>query len=130
MNTPFDRQLYGYRFVATHFGDTLPVVAARELGDAARWTEIIALNDMVYPYLTDSIGAVAPGVFLTGTYITVPSSSPSAASNDPNAVFGQDVMLAADGGLEVVNGDISLVSGPENLSQALNNLLKTDTGEL
>ena len=129
MSTPFDKTLYGYRFVLTDRGDTLQVVAARELGDASRWTEIIALNYMVYPYLTDDPSAVAPGVFLTGTNITIPSSTPGAVTTDPNAVFGRDVVLSG-GVLTVVNGDIGLVSGLSNLSQALENLLETDQGEL
>jgi hypothetical protein len=37
MTTPFDRPLNGYRFVQTQYGDTLPTIAARELGDAGRW---------------------------------------------------------------------------------------------
>jgi phage baseplate assembly protein W len=129
MSTPFDKPLYGYRFVLTDRGDTLPVVAARELGDASRWTEIVALNSMVFPYLTDDSGAVVPGVFLTGTYITIPSSTPGAVTSDPNAVFGQDVALSG-GNLTVVNGDITLVSGLPNLTQALTNLLETSEGEL
>ena len=31
MSTPFDRPLYGYRFVLTRHGDTLQRIAAREL---------------------------------------------------------------------------------------------------
>jgi len=96
MSTPFDRPLVGYRFVLTQYGDTLLSVAARELGDASQWSTIIALNGMVYPYLTDDPAKAGTGVFLNGGYITVPGSTPGADTNDPNAVFGTDILLQND----------------------------------
>jgi phage baseplate assembly protein W len=129
MSTPFDRPLVGYRFVLTQYGDTLLSVAARELGDASQWSTIIALNGMVYPYLTDDPAKAGTGVFLNGGYITVPGSTPGADTNDPNAVFGTDILL--QNGLPIfVNGDIGTVSGVQNLKQALTNALDTDQGEL
>jgi phage baseplate assembly protein W len=129
MSTPFDRPLYGYRFVQTDQHDTLQKVAARFLGDAGRWAEIIVLNGMAPPYLTDDPGQVTAGVFLNGSYITIPASAPGAQTNDPNAVFGQDILLTG-GNFSVVNGDVQLVGGLDNLNQALTNLLGTDQGEL
>jgi phage baseplate assembly protein W len=129
MSTPFDRTLYGYRFVLTQHGDTLQKIAARELDDAGRWAELIALNDMVYPYLTDNHNLVATGVFLTGGYITIPAATPGAETNDPNAVFGQDIALT-NGQFIFVNGDFAMVSGLGNLEQALTNVLNTNQGEL
>jgi phage baseplate assembly protein W len=84
---------------------------------------------MVHPYLTDDPAAVASGVFLTGGYITIPASSPGAQTNDPNAVFGQDIALT-NGKLTFVDGDIAVVSGLANLNQALTNAVGTDQGEL
>lgn len=129
MSTPFDTPLLGHRFVLTNRGDTLQVIAARELSDASRWVEILALNDMTWPYLTDNPELVKAGVFLTGTNIIIPSATPASVTTDPNAVFGQDVALT-DGLLTVNDGDINLVSGLSNLTQALNNVLETDEGEL
>ena len=129
MTTPFDKPLYGYRFVATQHGDTLQKIAARELGDAGLWAEIIVLNGMVPPYLTDDPAAVAPGVFLNGGLITIPAASPGAATNDPNAVFGQDILLT-NGKFTFTDGDFAVVSGLPNLNQALTNALDTDQGEL
>lgn len=129
MSTPFDRPLYGYRFILTRHGDTLQRIAARELGDAGRWAEIIVLNGMVHPYLTDDPQAVGPGVFPTGGYLTVPASAPGAQTNDPNAVFGQDIRLT-QGKLSFTDGDIAVVSGLANLNQALTHAVNTDQGEL
>jgi phage baseplate assembly protein W len=129
MTTPFDRPLAGYRFVQTEHGDTLQKVAARYLGDASLWTEIIVLNQMVPPYLTDDPSAATAGVFLNGSYITIPASAPGASTSDPAAVFGRDILLTG-GVLTVVNGDLALVDGVDNLNQALQNLLQTDQGEL
>jgi phage baseplate assembly protein W len=129
LSTPFDKPLYGYRFVQTHRGDTLPNIAARELGDAGRWAEIIVLNDMVYPYLTDDPAKVTAGVFLTGGLITIPAATPGAATNDPNSVFGRDIALT-DGEFAFDNGDFATVGGLANLNQALTNAIDTDCGEL
>jgi phage baseplate assembly protein W len=129
MTTPFDRPLNGYRFVQTQHGDTLPKIAARELGDAGRWAELIVLNGMSYPYLTDDSAKVAPGVLLTGGLITVPAATPGAATNNPDAVFGQDILLTT-GGFSFQDGDFAVVSGLDNLNQALTNALDTDQGEL
>ncbi|HEX7642029.1 MAG TPA: hypothetical protein VF472_07425 [Burkholderiaceae bacterium] len=129
MTTPFDRPLSGYRFVQTDHGDTPQKIAARYLGDASLWTEIVVLNQMAPPYLTDDPGEVAAGVFLNGSYITIPAAAPGAATNDPSTVFGRDVLLV-DGNLTIENGDVALVDGLDNLNQALQNLLQTDQGEL
>jgi phage baseplate assembly protein W len=129
MTTPFDRNLTGYRFALTEYGDTLLTVAARELDDATRWAELIPLNGMIYPWLTDDQNAVKDGVFLNGSYISVPSSTPGAQTNDPGIVFGTDILLT-NGLFTFINGDIATVEGKPNLKQALVNALNTDEGEL
>lgn len=130
MTTPFDTPLVGYRFVQTLHGDSLQEVAARELGDATRWTEIIELNGLLPPYLTDDPNAVTTSVVLNGSYIIIPAATPSANNPDPNGIFGTDLLLTADGLLATSNGDFATVSGVDNLVQALTNALRTDQGEL
>lgn len=130
MTTPFDTPLVGYRFVQTESFDTLQQVAARELGDASRWTEIVAINDLLPPYLTDDPEAVTAHVLLNGSYLVIPAASPSARNPDPNGVFGQDLKLTPDGLLDIDGADFAVVSGVDNLVQALTNALKTDQGEL
>jgi phage baseplate assembly protein W len=131
MSTVFDKELVGYRFVLTRYGDTLQRVALRELGDASKWTTLVALNKLQPPYLTDDPTAVTDYVVLNGTtHLVLPATSAASAQPDPAAVFGTDLLLTADGFLSITSADFDTVSGVENLSQALRNALATDQGEL
>lgn len=138
MTTVFDKPLNGYRFVDTQFGDTLQKVAARELGDAARWGDLIAFNNLVPPYLTDDPGQVAAGVRLTGSQILVPAGAPViSTATDPSVVFQIDLELlpqagtgAVGGLLQAVNGDFAVVAGRANFKQVLKNRIETARGEL
>ncbi|WP_175787399.1 hypothetical protein [Burkholderia anthina] len=130
MTTPFDASLSGFRYVQTQYGDTLQDVAARELGDTSKWTLLISINNLVYPFLTDDPSSVTDGVILNGSYIVVPAPQPASETSDPDSVFCTDILLESDGSLGIENGDFATVSGTANLSQALNNAIGTDQGEL
>lgn len=125
------RQIYGYRFVEILQGDTLQAIAARELGDASRWAEIVSYNGLKPPYLTGDSSQAGIGVLLYGALIRLPASSPVISStNDPEKVFERDVKLIA-GKLGVTSsGDLDVVSGTANLKQAITNRIDTDRGEL
>jgi phage baseplate assembly protein W len=128
--TAFDRPLYGYRFVEIQYGDTLQAIAVRELGDASRWHDLISLNSLVPPYITDDPAQAGPGVLLSGSLITVPAPKPVISSTtQADEVFGADVRLD-QGRLATANGDFDIVSGRDNLRQALKNVIETDRGEL
>ena len=130
MTTMFDRPLSGYRFVQTRRGDTLQAIAARELGDAAQWYTLIAINGLVSPYITDDPAQVKTGVLLSGDSIMVPAPvALTSTTSDATQVFGTDVELR-NGLLSTANGDFSLVSGRANLHQALSNRLDTERGDL
>jgi phage baseplate assembly protein W len=130
MSTVFDKPLDGYRFVDTQVGDTLQRIAARELGDAAQWGNLIAYNNLVPPYLTDDPDQVVPGVLLTGSQILVPAGAPViATTTDPTQVFDVDIALT-NGLLSAANGDLVSVAGRANLAQALKNNVETDRGSL
>ena len=127
MSTIFDKPLAGYRFVDILQGDTLQAIAARELGDAARWNELIAYNKLVPPYIS---AAAAAGVLAYGGQLLVPAPSPViSTAADPDRVFEIDIDLTR-GMLGVSNGDFSVVSGRANLRQALRHRVETDRGEL
>lgn len=131
MTTQFDRELYGFRFANTERGDTLQVLAARELGDASRWPELISYNKLVPPFITDDPELAGPGVVLTGRQILVPAPSPVVTTTtDPDAVFEKDIRLSSDGQILVEGGDFAVVSGAANLVQSVKNRVQTERGEL
>lgn len=130
MTRSYRRPLYGYRFVETRHGDTLQAIAARELGDASRWLEIVAHNDLVPPFITDDPAQARKGVVLTGSMIRLPAPTPMvSAALDPDRVFGRDVRLQ-NGVLDAEKGDFAVIAGRENLRQALRHRVETDRGEL
>lgn len=126
----FNKPLFGYRFAETQRSDSLQLIASREMGDATQWQTLIDYNGLVPPYITDDPTQAGPGVILTGAMILVPAPVPIAtATTDPNAVFGTDIKLS-NGQLATANGDFDIVSGRDNLKQALGNRIETERGDL
>ena len=121
-----------WRTARTNHGDTLQKIAARELQDASRWPEIIALNELRYPYLTgDPLhpGVIKGEVLRYGSLIKVPSPVVNKnAGVTPLQAFGADVKLAD--GLLTANalGGLSLASGIPNLRQSLQRRLEQEIG--
>lgn len=128
--TDFTRPVLGFRFVRTQHGDTLRAVALRELGSAANWAQLIWLNNLVAPYLTDDPEQVREGVLLNGSTLRVPSATAEIdAGVMPEEVFQADCQLDK-GAFQFNKGDFALVSGRANLRQALSHRIVTDHGEL
>lgn len=129
----FTKSLLGYRVIATRAGgDSLQQVAARELGDAARWVDLAALNNLVPPYLTTDLAGVAPGVLFCGEQLKVPSAAPGQSSGVSvgNEVLGTDLVLVNGAFTPTASGDLATVSGGDNLTQAISHRLATHMGEL
>lgn len=126
----FEREQPSYRIAQTRYGDTLQDVAARELGDANLWPDLIWLNDLRPPYLTDDPAMVSSSVLLAGTVIKIPAPAGVAnPSNGTNQVYERDCLLerkrlVADG-----SGDLTVVSGTKNLSQQLRHAVATPRGQ-
>lgn len=128
--TTIQRPISGFRFAEVQRGDTLQRIAARELGDAARWPEIVGLNALVPPFLTDDPAQAREGVVLSGQFVRVPSAAAViSAEAAPEDVFGRDVLLRS-GKIEVSAGDLAVAGGADNLRQALRHAIETDRGEL
>lgn len=132
MSTQFDRPLFGFRFAGTEYGDTLQAIAARELGDASRWVDLITYNKLVPPFITDDASEAGPGVLLTGSPILVPAPAPASSLRQPDAAqaFGADMQLDARGVLMTDGNDFVIVAGAANLTQALKNRVVTERGDL
>lgn len=120
----------GVKTADTRHGDTLQQIALRELCDASKWPEIALMNGLKPPYLTNDPAMVSDTVMLTGARMLIPAAAPVATAdvtvNDP---FGTDVKLSR-GRLVVADGNIDLVSGVDNLDQALGHVVVTEPGEL
>lgn len=130
MTTQFSRPLYGFRFVQVRMGDSLRDIAVREMGDASQWYRLIAYNNLTPPFLTDDPAQASATVKTAGDLILVPAPAPAVSSTtNPDKVFGRDIDLTG-GVFSVVNGDIAVVSGLDNLRQALIHRVETDAGEL
>lgn len=125
------KSLDGYRFVEIEQGDTLQKIAARTMGDASLWTELIAINDLTPPYLTGDVEEAGPKVKLYGQMLVIPATKAEVFSSpDETLIFGTDILLNK-GRLEASeSGDLALVSGVKNLGQALRHRVATPLGEL
>lgn len=126
----FTRRMPGYRLVQTHFGDDLQAVAARETGDANRWPELVWINNLVPPYITDDAQRAGPGVLLSGALIKVPAPVGfTADSPNRQSVYERDAELQGKM-LDVdADGDLSVLSGADNLRQQLQHRIVTPRGQ-
>ena len=114
-------------------GDTLEKIAMRELNDATRWVELIPLNKLKPPYLSDT---ASEGVVAVGSYLLVPSDNPkedvtsfilnsretsvTKNLNNQEKVLGVDIKVNKEADFIVNNRqDLELTSGFDNVYQAL-----------
>lgn len=128
----FDVPLGGVRLAEVLHGDTLQQIAARELGDAARWVDLANLNGLVPPYITDDPAEVGPGVLKPGGVILLPApaEAPGTGAGTADDLYQRDVDLSG-GELSVgPDGDLAIVAGEANLRQALVHRVVTEQGEL
>jgi hypothetical protein len=126
----FERAEPNYRLVETHRGDDLQAVASRELGDANRWVELVWLNKLVAPYITDDPQRVVPGVVLSGAGLKVPA--PVGVWTDDaerGQVYERDCAMVARQLQADASGDFLVRSGSDNLRQQLEHRLITPTGQ-
>lgn len=127
----FEREIPSYRLAKTHRGDDLQAVAHRELGNANRWVELVWLNRLSHPYLTDDENQVTTSVILTGSLIKVPAPKGVYTDDaDQGRAYGRDVRIA--NGLLGADetGDVAIAAGVENLTQQLKHAIDTPRGQL
>lgn len=119
-----------FRLAKTNFGDDLQAVAAREMGDANRWPELIWLNALVPPYITGVASEASSGVLLSGSIIKVPA--PSGLYTDDaerGQVFERDCLMTARRLSTDAVGDLNICAGADNLRQQLSHAVSTPRGQ-
>lgn len=126
----FERRLTGYRLVETHWGDDLQAVAAREMGDANRWPELVWLNSLAHPYITTNPLDVRPGVLQAGAFIKVPSASGVWTDDaERGQVYERDCQMVDRMLVVGDDGDLAVASGSDNLRQQLQHRVDTPRGQ-
>lgn len=119
-----------FRLAETHAGDTLQRVAAREMGDANRWPELVWLNNLTAPYLTDDAAASSDKVLLTGSLIRIPAPTGVQTDSTERAqVYERDCLMVKRRLVDDGNGDIAVAAGVDNLTQQLKHRIVTPRGQ-
>lgn len=123
----------------------LEQIALEQLGDAGRWVEIVELNDLNYPYITQDLTATRSNLKKPGDTLLVPQQVRFGLSEAPQArdipstdglsevekSFGTDLKLTENMDLDLANnGDLAVISGTENMAQAIILKIGYERGEL
>lgn len=126
-------------------GLTLERMAQRELGDSSRWGEIVEVNGLKAPYITDDRSSTAEGVLRPGDDVLIPTPAVNGFSQVPAAKeirttrglselersLGTDLKVTGDFDLAISNaGDLEVVSGVSNMAQAVLVKLGYERGEV
>jgi hypothetical protein len=117
---------------ALNNGDTLMDQAARETGDFETWTDIARINNILPPYP----GPTNQAISQSGRILYMPGSNVVLGANQtppayPDSVMGVDYYFGPINGIQPSwNGDLALIRGLLNFSQALGRRLQTPLGSL
>lgn len=117
------------RYIETHRGDTLQTISLREMGDSGFWHDLVWLNDLIPPFVTDDPLLAGPRVVLSGEKIAIPTSG-TGVDPDEIETFGVDISLSSIGKLSDVDGDFQTESGYQNLKMALLRRIVVEKQEL
>jgi hypothetical protein len=121
------------RWTTVLAGDTLRIIALRELNDALRWGEIARLNELRPPYISPTADPDERqrATLIWGERIAVPKGTEGGARPTTTDLYGLDVALERRGYLDVdASGDWATASGPDNLLAALARRIEIPTGDL
>lgn len=123
----------------------LEQIALDELRDHTRWVEIAELNDLNAPYITQDLTDTRTGVKKPGEKLLVPQEIQFGLAEAPRAkdipstdglseaerALGTDLKLTKDMDLDLANnGDLAVISGADNMGQAVVLHIGYEKGEL
>lgn len=118
-----------YRNVQIIHKDSLKDIAWRELGDVTQWISLIDINGLVYPYIGKHGDAREDRVLYPGDTILVPDDTGDPSGLSVDDIYGTDLDLSK-GVLTSEAGDLKLITGTRNMTQALDHVIRTNLGEL
>lgn len=132
VSATWTQNIQGIRKAQTYVGDTLERIALRELGDASQWYTLAWLNGLREPWITDNPDLRSEVVLLAAQdTINIPSGVvASSAIVDQVDIFGTDVAMSGGQIQFGDDGDFAIVSGRDNLMQALNNRMESRLRDL
>jgi hypothetical protein len=116
-------------------GDDIRHLAQSLLGDLHRWRELVTINQLEYPYISDvpsiqlTRRVLKPGDRLLYPGAPVTRVLPAPAEDAEAEAYGRDVHLT-NGYLVPQGGSLALVTGVENLAGALDRRTNTALGGL
>lgn len=123
-------------------GDTIQKLASRELGSADRYRELVIMNNLVPPYISDtpSVGVLSYGDEIlipqrpTGESIgikTVKEYNVTAGMTEAEKALGVDLRLDGNNDIAINNiGDFDIHAGMENFAQAMLLRMYVEKGSL
>lgn len=126
-------------------GATLERIALEEMGDSSRWGEIVEVNSLKAPYVSDDPFESRDGVLKPGDKLLIPMDTLNGFSSVPEGKenkltknmnqleksLGVDLKLTKDFDLSLSSsGDLELVGGAENLAQATLLKLSYEPGDI
>jgi hypothetical protein len=115
-------------------GITLERLAQQELGDASRWPEIVEVNNLKAPYISDDPNESRDGVISSGKKILIPQAETNGFSNLPDGAPNKltvdlstlekslGVDFKVDDNFDLVltsSGDLDIVASSDNMAQAV-----------
>jgi hypothetical protein len=126
-------------------GSTLERIAQDEMGDSTRWGEIAEVNGLKAPYVSDDKSDTRPNILTPGMNFLIPTPARNGFSQVPSAreikttrglselerSLGSDLKLTKNFDLSISNaGDLEVVSGVQNMAQAVILKLSYEKGEV
>lgn len=150
MNERFDGNIdliaqQAVRQIKLPAGTSLERLAQIELGDSTRWGEIVEVNNLKAPYVSDDPQEARDGVLKAGSNILIPTPVLNGFSQAPNGkenklTIGMSelekslgVDFKIDSSFDLVmssSGDLEIIAGAENMAQGTILKLSYDPGDV